>query len=180
MFRLNARCIFALLGVALLATSIVVPQAAARRKQGPLDATLKTSGAASTWVEAFIKTGDLVAERDLDLFKNDLLQAYRVLENDQRNLTRLYMRCDRSWGATAYALALQAASKEELRVVLMNYDAAGRDWEQTAARMRLLSRGGKSTHAFNAYLNRQSETWERILENPMRWRETYLESKTRS
>ena len=180
MFRLRIntiRILAVLVGMGLAAGVFGPGEAAARRKDGPLDATLKSSGAAATWIEAFMKTGDVVAERDLELFKADLLRTYRCLERDERNLTWLFMRCDRSWGATAFALAMQAAAKESLRVVLMDYDAAGRNWERTATGMGLLSGGRRPSYTFNAYLSRQQETWTRILENPMRWRETYLLEK---
>lgn len=146
------------------------------KNKGPVDATLAVSGTTDR-TEAFIKTGELVAERSLKLFKANLMQTYgrTALGYDERNLMRLYLRCDRNWGATAYALALQASSKESLRVVLMNYDAAGRDWERTALAMGKLSPGKlKPIRQFGTYLKQQTQAWNRILENPMRWRETYL------
>ncbi len=82
--------------------------------------------------EAFIRAGEMVAERDIAFLTGDLFETYKILKNHPRNLTRLFIRCDRNWGATAYALALQAASRVPMQVVLMNYFAAGRDLERTA------------------------------------------------
>lgn len=125
--------------------------------------------------ETFIRTGEMVAERDIAFFTADLLDTYRVLKNDERNLSRLFMRCDRSWGATAYALALQAASRVPMRTVLMEYDAAGRDWERTAVRMGLLYMPDcRPSYAFGVYLNRQRTVWREVLEAPLRWRRTFL------
>lgn len=125
--------------------------------------------------EAFIRTGEMVAERDIVLFTADLLDTYKILKKDERNLTRLFMRCDRNWGATAYALALQAASRVPMRVVLMNFDAAGRNWERTAVGMGLIYKGNcQPSYTFGIYLNRQLTVWYEVLEAPLRWRRTYL------
>lgn len=174
--RRNTTRIFAL-GVLLLFGCGLFASAdgKGRRSEGPVDAMLAASGTTGA-TAVFIRTGELVAERNSDLFQADLLQTYgKVLGHDERNLNRLYLRCDRNWGATAYALALQAASKEPLQVVLMNYDAAGRNWEWTALAMRKLSQKRlEPVHSFGTYLNQQLKTWSWILESPMRWRETYL------
>lgn len=126
--------------------------------------------------QAFIRLGEMVAERDVALFSTDLLSTYKVLKGDKRNLTWLFERCDRNWGATAYALALQAASpKLSLREVVMCYDLAGRNWQQTAVDMGAVSRrSGEPTYTFGAYLNRQQQAWEQVLEAPLRWRRTFL------
>lgn len=118
----------------------------------------------------------MVAERDVALFSTDLLSTYKVLKGDKRNLTWLFERCDRNWGATAYALALQAASpKLSLREVVMGYDLAGRNWQQAAVDMGAVSRrSGEPTYTFGAYLNRQQQAWKQVLEVPLRWRRTFL------
>lgn len=124
----------------------------------------------------FIALGESVAEQDIALFTADLLQTYKVLEGDQRNLTRLFERCGRSWGATAYALVLQASSKRPLREVVMYYDLAGWDWQQAARHLDLLLPwSGTPVYTLGLYLIRQQEQWERILEAPLRWRRTFLD-----
>ncbi|WP_298064463.1 hypothetical protein [uncultured Rikenella sp.] len=123
----------------------------------------------------FICVGEMVAERDIAFFTADLLDTYKILKNDERNLTRLFLRCDRSWGATAYALALQAASRIPMDVVLMVYDEAGRDWERTAIRMGLLYPADcRPSYTFGVYLNRQESVWCKRLEVPLRWRRMFL------
>lgn len=131
---------------------------------------------AATLTEKFIRTGEMVAERDIALFTADLLNTYKILKNDERNLTRLYLRCGGNWGATAYALALQAASRVPMRVVLMNYDAAGRDWECTALGMRMIyGESLQPSYSFGIYLSRQESVWRKVLEGPLRWRRTFLD-----
>lgn len=126
--------------------------------------------------QAFIRMGEMVAERDIALFTADLLSTYKVLENDVRNLTRLFERCDRNWGATAYALALQASSKRPVREVVMLYDLAGWDWQRTAVELGLVSpRSGEPTYTFGVYLSRQQQVWKRVLTAPLRWRRTFLD-----
>lgn len=126
--------------------------------------------------EKFIRTGDMVAERDIALFTADLLNTYKVLKNDERNLTRLFMQCGRSWGAAAYALALQAASRKPLRAVLMEYDRTGRDWERTALRMKMIYRAGMAPdYTFSLYLARQEAVWRKVLDGPEQWRRTFLD-----
>lgn len=126
--------------------------------------------------EVFIRAGEMVAERDIAFFTGDLLETYKILKNDPRNLTRLFVRCDRNWGATAYALALQAASRVPMQVVLMNYDAAGRDWERTAIGMGMIYKGSlQPAYTFGIYVNRQQEVWRKMLEAPLRWRRTFLD-----
>lgn len=118
---------------------------------------------------SFIRTGRQVASSDLSFFTSDLLANYKVLDNDIRNLNSLYLRCDRDWGATAYALALQAASKMPLTTLLINYDEAGRDWQQTAIRIHLLQ--GKRLeprYSLSVRLNRQTEAWNDYLTAPQR------------
>lgn len=125
--------------------------------------------------EAFIRIGEMVAERDIALFTSDLLKTYKELKGDERNLTRLFLRCDRDWGAMAYALAIQAASRKPMRVVLVNYDYAGRNWQRTAGRMRMIYGGNlKPTYTFGIYLMRQEIAWRKMLDEPSRWRRTFL------
>lgn len=129
---------------------------------------------AATSTEQFVRTGEMVAERDIALFTADLLDTYKVLKNDERNLTRLFMQCDRNWGATAYALALQAASRKPLRVILTEFDMAARDWERTALRMKMIYRAGRAPdYTFGLYLERQQAVWRRVLEKPERWRRAF-------
>lgn len=131
---------------------------------------------AANSTEKFIRTGEMVAERDIALFTADLLNTYKVLKNDERNLARLFMQCDRNWGATAYALALQAASRKPLRVVLTEFDMAARDWERTALRMKMVYRAGRvPDYTFGLYLERQQAVWRRVLEEPERWRRAFLD-----
>lgn len=138
---------------------------AARRSASPISRT-----------QAFIRTGEMVAERDITLFKADLLATYKVLQNDERNLTRLFTECDQNWGGTVYALILQAVSKRPLGTVLIEYDTAGRNWEQTALRMKMLyARTLKPAYTFGLYLNRQQTTWDKALKEPQHWRRTFLD-----
>lgn len=130
---------------------------------------------AETLTETFIRAGEMVAERDIALFTADLLDTYKILKGDERNLTRLFLRCERNWGATAYALALQAASRVPMRTVLMHYDAVGRDWERTAVDMGMLYKGSRQpSYTFGVYLDRQQEVWRKVLDGPVRWRRTFL------
>lgn len=139
--------------------------------------TLPAYRYAATPTEAFIWQGDMVAERDIALFTADLLDTYKVLKNDERNLTRLFMRCGESWGATAYALALQAASRKPLRTVLTEYDMAARDWERTALRMKMIYRAGMAPdYTFGLYLARQEAVWRKVLGGPEKWRRTFLDA----
>lgn len=138
--------------------------------------TLQGCPFATDPAEKFIRTGDMVAERDIALFTADLLNTYKVLKNDERNLTRLFMQCNRSWGAAAYALALQAASRKPLRAVLMEYDGTARDWERTALRMKMIYRAGMAPdYTFGLYLERQQAVWRKVLDGPERWRRTFLD-----
>ena len=133
---------------------------------------------AATLTEKFIRMGEMVAERDIALFTADLLNTYKALKNDERNLTRLFMQCDRSWGETAYALALQAASRRPLRAVLTEFDTAGRDWEQAALRMKMIYRAGMAPdYTFGLYLERQQAVWRKVLDGPERWRRTFLDAR---
>lgn len=145
----------------------------------PADTVFVFDSLPAIWVsdpaQVFIRTGELVAERNIAFFTADLLDTYKVLKNDERILSRLFMHCDRNWGATAYALALQAASRVPMRVVLMEYDAAGRDWGRTAVRMGQLYTGDcQPSYTFGVYLNRQWTVWRKMLEAPLRWRRTFL------
>lgn len=125
---------------------------------------------------SFIALGEMVAERDITLFTAELLRTYKVLGNDERNLTHLFVRCGRNWGATAYALALQASSKRPLREVVMYYDLAGWNWQRAAVELGAVSRrSGEPTYTFGVYLNRQQQVWEQVLEAPLRWRRTFLD-----
>lgn len=138
--------------------------------------TLPMCPFAATPTEKFIRMGDMVAERDIALFTADLLDTYKILKNDERNLTRLFMQCDRNWGAAAYALALQAASRRPLRTVLTEFDMAGRDWERTALRMKMIYRAGMAPdYTFGLYLARQEAVWRKVLDAPERWRRTFLD-----
>ncbi|WP_281671162.1 hypothetical protein [Rikenella microfusus] len=130
---------------------------------------------ADALTETFIRAGEMVAERDIALFTADLLDTYKILKGDERNLTRLFLRCEGNWGATAYALALQAASRVPMRTVLMNYDAADRNWERTAVDMGMLYKGSRQpSYTFGVYLDRQQEVWRKVLDGPVRWRRTFL------
>lgn len=159
------------------------PAAAIAKKRNTAPATVTVAVCdtvpalfADNSTEAFIRAGEMVAERDIAFFTGDLLETYKILKNDPRNLTRLFIRCDRNWGATAYALALQAASRVPMQVVLMNYDAAGRDWERTAIGMGMIYKGSlQPGYTFGIYVNRQQEVWRKMLEAPLRWRRTFLD-----
>lgn len=173
MFRLNAIRI-SLLG---LLGGLVwgLPGTVAAEAFRPVPACDLAAVGTDNPTEGFICVGEMVAERDIAFFTADLLDTYKILKNDERNLTRLFLRCDRSWGATAYALALQAASRIPMDVVLMIYDEAARDWERTALRMGLLYAADcRPSYTFGVYLNRQESVWCKRLEVPLRWRRMFL------
>lgn len=49
--------------------------------------------------QAFIRLGEMVAERDVALFSTDLLSTYKVLKGDKRNLTWLCLNAATVTGA---------------------------------------------------------------------------------
>lgn len=157
-----------LFGWLLLSLSASAQFAPASAKTPPRE-TQQTTCEEAEPTASFIRTGRQVASSDLSFFTSDLLAHYKVLDNDIRNLNSLYLRCDRDWGATAYALALQAASKMPLTTLLINYDEAGRDWQQTAIRIHLLQgRRLEPRYSLSVHLNRQTEAWNDYLTAPQR------------
>ena len=153
----------------LLCLSALLQFAPATAKTPPHETRLQTTAPVAEPAASFIRTGRQVAAHDLSFYTTNLLATYKVLGNDIRNLNNLYQRCDRDWGATAYALVLQAASKLPLTTLLINYDEAGRDWQKTAVRLHLLQgKKQEPRYTLSVYMNRQMDVWNDFLTAPQR------------
>lgn len=126
--------------------------------------------------KSFVRMGDMVAERDLLSYTNQLLAMYKTLKGDVRNLDYIYLRCGQSWGSVAYALALQAATKQPTATILMTFDLNANDWERTALQLKAMYRANmQPDYTFGLYLVQQESVWWKKLEEPINWLRFFVE-----
>lgn len=124
--------------------------------------------------EAFIRLGDLVAERDVWAFRDALLATYKKA-GGQVGLDRLCLWCGGSWGAVAYALVLQAVTKESMQTILLTYGLCSNDWECAAVKLGAVYRANQQPgYTFGIYLQQQEASWRKKLDEPIRWRQKFF------